>query len=112
MVSADEKKLLDSVPDGLFIDGRWRPQRPARPSTSTTRPPVRTIKSIADASAERRFGPSTPRSAAADDWARTPARQRAEVLRRTFELVQQRKDDIALLMTLEMGKPLGSRRRR
>jgi hypothetical protein len=37
--------------------------------------------------------------------ARPPA-QRAEILRRAFDLVQERKDDFALLMTIEMGKPL------
>ena len=44
--------------------------------------------------------------AAAPDWASTPPRERSEILRRTFEAVQRRKDDLALLMTLEMGKPL------
>ena len=45
---------------------------------------------------------STLRSA----WAKTPPRERAEILRRAFDLVQEHKDDVGLLMTLEMGKPL------
>ena len=36
----------------------------------------------------------------------TPPRDRGEILRRAFELITERTDDIALLMTLEMGKPL------
>lgn len=39
-------------------------------------------------------------------WAATPARRRAEILRRAFELVEQYRDRFALLITLEMGKPL------
>src|SRR3954451_6256893 len=42
--------------------------------------------------------------AAQDDWARTNPRDRGEILRRTFELVAQRSDEFATLMSLEMGK--------
>ena len=106
MVSADEKKLLDTVPDGLFIGGAWRPA--ASGDTLDVADPAtgEVIKSIADASAEEAVQALDAAVAAADDWASTPARERGELLRRTFELVQQHKDDIALLMTLEMGKPL------
>jgi succinate-semialdehyde dehydrogenase/glutarate-semialdehyde dehydrogenase len=106
MVSADEKKLLDSVPDGLFIGGEWRPA--ASGGTLDVFDPAtgEGIKSIADAGADEAVQALDAAVAAADDWASTPARERGELLRRTFDLVQQRKDDIALLMTLEMGKPL------
>ena len=43
-------------------------------------------------------------------WAATPARERAEILRRAFDLLQERKEDFALLMTIEMGKPLAEAR--
>ncbi|WP_046320001.1 NAD-dependent succinate-semialdehyde dehydrogenase [Mycobacterium sp. UM_Kg1] len=39
-------------------------------------------------------------------WAATPARRRAEILRRAFELIEQYRDRFALSITLEMGKPL------
>jgi succinate-semialdehyde dehydrogenase/glutarate-semialdehyde dehydrogenase len=39
-------------------------------------------------------------------WAATAPRERGEILRRGFELMTERADDLALLMTLEMGKPL------
>ncbi|HYI56825.1 MAG TPA: NAD-dependent succinate-semialdehyde dehydrogenase [Microlunatus sp.] len=106
MVSADEKKLLDSVPDGLFIGGQWRSAASGQTFDVNDPATGEVIKSIADASADEAVQALDAAVATADDWASTPARQRGEVLRRTFELVQQRKDDIALLMTLEMGKPL------
>ena len=40
------------------------------------------------------------------DWAATPPRERAEILRRAFDLVTARADDLALVMSLEMGKPV------
>jgi aldehyde dehydrogenase (NAD+) len=39
-------------------------------------------------------------------WQRTPAPGRGDVLRRVGDLLSQRKDEIAELMTREMGKPL------
>ena len=48
--------------------------------------------------------------AAQDTWAATAPRERGEMLRRAFDLLQERKEDFALLMTLEMGKPLAEAR--
>jgi len=45
-----------------------------------------------------------------EEWAATPPRDRGEILRRTFQLMNDRADDLALVMTLEMGKPLGEAR--
>ena len=41
-----------------------------------------------------------------DEWAAHPPRERGEILRRAFEAMTERADELALLMTLEMGKPL------
>ena len=105
MSDTAEKALLESIPDGLFIGGEWRPARGAALTRSLIRPPARSQ----DHRRRRRGGRSAALDAAVDaapGWARTPPRERSEILRRTFELIQQRKDDVALLMTLEMGKPL------
>uniref|UniRef100_UPI003A945A62 aldehyde dehydrogenase family protein n=1 Tax=Microbacterium sp. TaxID=51671 RepID=UPI003A945A62 len=48
--------------------------------------------------------------AAQDAWAATAPRTRSDILRRAFDLVQAHKEDLALLMTLEMGKPLAESR--
>ncbi|AZN30603.1 NAD-dependent succinate-semialdehyde dehydrogenase [Flaviflexus salsibiostraticola] len=44
--------------------------------------------------------------ATAADWAATTPRHRSEILRRAYELCHERADDLALTMTMEMGKPL------
>ena len=44
--------------------------------------------------------------AASLSWRRTPVTQRADVLRRAADLLEQRKLEYGRLMTLEMGKPI------
>ncbi|MFF2050215.1 NAD-dependent succinate-semialdehyde dehydrogenase [Leifsonia sp. NPDC058194] len=100
-----ENELLARVPDGLFIAGRWEagsrdPIQVQDPATG------RVIKRIANATPEDGLRALAAADEAAAAWAATPPRTRAEILRRAFDLLQERRDDFALLMTLEMGKPL------
>ncbi|MEO8906669.1 MAG: NAD-dependent succinate-semialdehyde dehydrogenase [Microbacteriaceae bacterium] len=106
-VSAEaESALLARVPDGLFIGGEWvagsapAPIQVHDPATGAV------IKTIANASPADGIRALDAAVAAAESWAATPPRARGELLRRAFELLQERRDDFALLMTLEMGKPL------
>ena len=105
-----ESTLLAGVADGLFIGGEWvaaeggRTLAVADPSTG------RTIKEIADASVADGIRALDAAVAAQDAWAATAPRERGELLRRAFDLLQERKEDFALLMTLEMGKPLAEAR--
>ena len=69
-----------------------------------------TIKTIADASVEDAKAAMDAAADASASWAATPPRQRGELLRRAFEAVTARSEDFALLMTLEMGKPLAESR--
>ena len=101
-----EADLLASVPDGLFIDGAWRAADSGRTLAVLDPATGATIKEIADAGVSDGRAAMDAAVEAAAGWARTPPRVRGELLRHAFELVQERKDDIALLMTLEMGKPL------
>ena len=68
------------------------------------------VKKIADASPADGKAALDAAAEAFPAWAATPARERAEILRRAFDLLQERKEDFALLMTLEMGKPLAEAR--
>jgi succinate-semialdehyde dehydrogenase / glutarate-semialdehyde dehydrogenase len=106
MSEASEKALLESVPDKLFIGGEWSPAMSG--STLDVHDPATgdVIKTIADAAVEDGSAALDAAVNAADAWAKTPPRERGEILRRTFDLVRERQDDVTLLMTLEMGKPL------
>src|SRR3546814_3438632 len=70
-------------------------RRPPRSTRTDTLFPYTTLFRSLDA-ADRAF-PS---------WSRTPPRERAELLRRTFDLVMRDRERIARIITLEMGKPL------
>ena len=65
-----------------------------------------TLLRIADATPADGIRALDAAVAAADEWAQTASRVRGEILRGVFDLLQQRRDDVALLMTMEMGKPL------
>ena len=68
------------------------------------------IASAADCSAEQALEMVAAADEAGATWARTPLRVRADVLRRWYELLLARSEDIALLITREMGKPLAEAR--
>ena len=106
MSNATETELLESVPDGLFIGGTWCPAISG--STLNVYDPAtgEVIKTIANGGVEDGAAAMDAAVDAAPAWAKTPPRERAEILRRAFDLVQERQDQVALLMTLEMGKPL------
>ena len=106
MSDTRETDLLGHVPDGLYIGGQWRPATGGRTFAVTDPSTGETVKEIADASVEDGVAALDAASEAFPSWSTTPARHRAEILRRAFELLTERKDDFALLMTIEMGKPL------
>jgi succinate-semialdehyde dehydrogenase/glutarate-semialdehyde dehydrogenase len=107
---ADERSLVESVPTGLYIGGEWREaQGGARldvedPSTGET------LTTVADASVADGRAALDAAVAAQSSWAATPPRDRGEILRAAYEKVVEKADDLALLMTLEMGKPLAESR--
>jgi len=106
----NESALLSSVPDGLLIAGQWRPASDGArldvhdPATGAV------IRSVASASVADGLAALDAADDAFPSWAATPARERAELLRRAFDLLQERREEFALLMTLEMGKPLAEAR--
>ena len=107
---AIEAALLDRIPTGLFIGGEWCAASDGGtfdvhdPSTG------RILLSIADATPADGAAALAAADGAQRGWARTAPRVRAEILRTAFELLTARADDFALLMTLEMGKPLAEAR--
>ena len=68
------------------------------------------LATLASATSEDALAALDAADAAQASWARTAPRERAEILRRAFDLVTERAEDFALLMTLEMGKPLAEAR--
>jgi len=102
--------VLDRVERRLLIDGRWREASDGGTFGVENPATGRTLATVASATADDARAALDAACSAADGWARTPPRERAEVLRRGYELVRDHADDLAWLMTAEMGKPLAESR--
>jgi succinate-semialdehyde dehydrogenase/glutarate-semialdehyde dehydrogenase len=102
----DEQAVLDGVPTELYIAGQWRPASGG--GTLSVEDPAtgESLCEVADAQVEDALdalGAAAERQA---EWAVHPPRERGEILRRAYEELTARSDELALLMTLEMGKAL------
>ncbi|AQT81554.1 NAD-dependent succinate-semialdehyde dehydrogenase [Mycolicibacterium litorale] len=102
MSSPDIERLLASVPTGLWIGGEER----TGSSTFEVFDPSNdnVITTVADATAADAVAALDAACAVQAQWAATPARERGEILRSVFETIIDKADDLATLMTLEMGK--------
>jgi len=98
--------VIDAVPTGLFIGGTWRPASGGRTLTVDDPATGKALCEVADASPADGMEALAAATAAQASFAAMPPRERGEILRRAYEIMMERIDDLALVMTLEMGKPL------
>lgn len=98
--------LIESIEAKLWIGGRAVDAENG--ATFEVRDPAtgRAITKVADASPADAKKAIDAAAGAQKSWAKTPARERGEILRAAFEKITERADDVAALMTLEMGKAL------
>ncbi|MGH3666503.1 MAG: NAD-dependent succinate-semialdehyde dehydrogenase [Egibacteraceae bacterium] len=105
-LQANEQQVVDGVAKQLYVGGKWRDGSGGQtlpvedPSTGEV------LAEVADATPTDAGAALDAAVDAQPDWLRTAPRDRAEILRRAFEVIIERSDELALLMTLEMGKPL------
>src|SRR5436305_1827189 len=100
-----EQQILDQVPKQLYIGGDWRDG--AKGTLAVEDPSTgETLCEVADASTDDARAALSAAAEAGPAWFEHPPRERGEILRRAFEAIIERTDELALLMTLEMGKPL------
>ena len=103
-IATKEQAVVEAVPNRLLIGGEWRDASGGGslgvedPSTGET------IREVADATPEDALAALGAAGAAQAEWAATPPNERGEILWRAFESLNERADELALLMTLEMGK--------
>jgi len=105
-----EQEVLESVPRQLFVGGEWRDA--SEGATLPVEDPAtgETLAEVADATVDDGLAALGAAADAQASWAEHPPRERGEVLRRGFEALTDRADELALLMTLEMGKPVSESR--
>ncbi|TDE92861.1 NAD-dependent succinate-semialdehyde dehydrogenase [Occultella glacieicola] len=106
--AATEREAIASVPTGLFIGGDWRQTSPTMgvedPSTGET------LCEVADAGHDDALAALAAAAEAQAGWAATAPRERSEILSGAYRLIMEQTDRLALIMTLEMGKPLAESR--
>ncbi len=108
--AAREKAIVDAVDKELFIGGKWRPAASGKTLDVYDPATGEVLCAVADASPADGIDALSAAVAAQSDWAAYPPRERGEILRRAYQLLTDRADDLALLMTLEMGKPVAEAR--
>ena len=100
----------ESVPTSLFIAGKWQAARDG--TTFEVRNPAtgRTIATVANGGPGDADAALRAAAAAQTSWRQSAPRDRGEILRRAFDLVMDRQDWLAEIMTREMGKPFAEAR--
>ncbi|BBY49042.1 NAD-dependent succinate-semialdehyde dehydrogenase [Mycolicibacterium arabiense] len=101
---------IASISTGLLIGGQWREAADGRVFDVENPATGEVLASVADASPADGDDALAAAVGAQAAWARTAPRHRSEILRRAYELVMERQDWLAEVMTLEMGKPLAEAR--
>ena len=110
MAASDEQRVVDNVPKGLYTGGAWREATAAATFEVHDPSTAEVLCEVADASPDDAMAALAAAADAQPSWAACPPRERGEILRRAFEALMDQQDDLALLMTLEMGKPVAESR--
>ncbi|MEU9227766.1 NAD-dependent succinate-semialdehyde dehydrogenase [Streptomyces massasporeus] len=102
--------VVRDVPKQLFIGGGWQDAESGRTLSVDNPATGEELCRVADASPADGQRAVDAAVAAQAAWAATAPRVRSEILRRAYDIIIARTEDLALLMTLEMGKPLAEAR--
>lgn len=89
-----------------FIGGEWMPAKSGKRFESINPATVQPLALAAEGAPEDVDAAVAAARAAYDEWRLTPAPHRGEILFRVAEILKERKDELAALMTSEMGKTL------
>jgi succinate-semialdehyde dehydrogenase / glutarate-semialdehyde dehydrogenase len=108
--SGDQAAVLDRAPKQLYIAGRWRDASGGGTLAVEDPSTGQALVEVADAQPEDALDALSAAADAQAQWAAHPPRERGEILRRAFEAIVERSEELALLMTLEMGKALAESR--
>ena len=103
-IATSEQTVVDSVNKQLYIGGEWRDASGGGTLPVEDPSTAEALCEVADATPEDAVSALDAASEAQAEWAKHPPRERAEILRRAFQKMVERTDELALLMTLEMGK--------
>lgn len=106
----DEVRVLDLVPKGIYVNGEWRDSSDKSVIDVIDPATGKVLAQVANATPQDGQDALTAAHNAQADWAKTSPRSRAEILRKAFDRVTEMADEFAILMALEMGKPVAEAR--
>ncbi|MFP5312319.1 MAG: NAD-dependent succinate-semialdehyde dehydrogenase, partial [Actinomycetes bacterium] len=101
---------IAAVCTDLYLDGGWAPAAGGGYFDVVNPATEQVIARVADGGSEDARRAIEAAGRAQKEWGRTAPRERGEILRRAFELIMARQEDLARIMTSEMGKPLAEAR--
>ncbi len=106
MASSTEAAVLAAVPKQLFIAGEWRDASGG--GTLEVEDPAtgEALCEVADGQVDDALAALGAADEAFATFRQMAPRERGDILRRAYDLIMERADDLALLMTMEMGKPI------
>ncbi len=102
--------LSPNVPTGNLIGGAWVNARSGKSFPVLNPATDEALCEVPDCAVEDGLAAVEAAYNAGEAWAATAPRVRAEVLRKSYELMIERREEIALLITQEMGKALADSR--
>ncbi|WP_174436255.1 NADP-dependent succinate-semialdehyde dehydrogenase [Azospirillum brasilense] len=107
MLSLNDQSLLRTQ---AYVNGAWRDAFSGKTFAVTNPATGEELAQVADVGAEETRQAINAADAALPAWRAKTAKERAAILRRWFELIMAAQEDLAVLMTLEQGKPLAEAR--
>lgn len=109
MQTTDIRKLLKDpslFKEEAYIDGQWVTATNKSVFTVNNPATSEVIAQVTNLGASDAEKAITAANKAFPKWRDKTAKERANLMRKWFDLILQNKDDLAVLMTLEQGKPL------
>lgn len=106
----EEARVLGLVPKGIYVNGEWRDSSDKSVIDVIDPATGKVLAQVANATVADGQDALAAAHAAQAAWAKTSPRSRAEILRKAFDKVTEMADEFAILMALEMGKPVAEAR--
>ncbi len=106
MDADDGRAIIEKAPKGLLIGGEWREASGAGTFAVEDPSTGEALCEVADAKAEDAVAALDAAAEAQASWAASAPNERSEILQNAYEALNDRADELAVLMTLEMGKAL------
>lgn len=104
------RSVFESLHTGLHLNGQWSESASGERFEIVNPATEEVITTVANGNAADARRAIEAAGAAQAQWAKSAPRFRSEILRRAYELIMARQEELALLMTTEMGKPLAEAR--